>query len=143
MKDIKVTASSGNVFADLGVPNPEEAKLKANLASHIHSALERHGWTQQQAAARLGVSQSDVSNIVRGKLRGFSIERLMRLLDSLGCEVRVVVADKTAAQEQSGEQGNHVKVPSTTRVLSKGRPNLVLPAMAEPEPMGLASVREG
>lgn len=94
-----IERSSGNVFADLGIPQPEETRIQADLALAIAREVRERTWTQAQAATLLGVSQSDVSNIVRGKLKGFSIERLMRLLNLLDCEVEVVVKPRPSGMQ--------------------------------------------
>jgi len=70
--------SSGNVFADLGLPNPEEALAKAELAHKIALLIQNKGLTQVQTAKLLGVDQPKVSALLRGRLSGFSLERLMR-----------------------------------------------------------------
>jgi predicted XRE-type DNA-binding protein len=83
--------SSGNVFADLGVPNPEEALAKAELASKIAALLLERKLTQAKAAKLLGIDQPKVSNLLRGNLTGFSLERLMRFLLLLGQDIRIAV----------------------------------------------------
>lgn len=83
--------SSGNVFADLGVPNPEEALAKAELASKIAVLLRERRLTQAKAAKLLGIDQPKVSNLLRGHLTGFSLERLMRFLLLLGQDIRIEV----------------------------------------------------
>jgi predicted XRE-type DNA-binding protein len=90
-KPIKVIKSSGNVFADLGLPNPEDALAKAKLASAICRVIEKRGLTQIEAAKILGLDQPKISALVRGKLSGFSIERLLRFLNDLGQEVAIVI----------------------------------------------------
>jgi predicted XRE-type DNA-binding protein len=82
---------SGNVFADLGVPNPEEALAKAELASKIAILIRDRGLTQAKAARLLGIDQPKVSNLLRGRLTGFSLERLMRFLMLLGQDIRITV----------------------------------------------------
>ena len=86
--------SSGNVFADLGHPDPETALAKANLARRIAATIEQRGWTQTEAAAVLGVDQPKVSAIVRGRLRGFTIDRLMSFLTRLDLDVDVTVTPR-------------------------------------------------
>ena len=88
--------SSGNVFADLGVAQPEEALLKADLALTISELIEQRGLTQKEAAALLGETQPHISQLVRGQLRGFSVERLMRLIMALGQEVEVSIRPRPA-----------------------------------------------
>jgi predicted XRE-type DNA-binding protein len=93
-KRIEAEQSSGNVFEDLGLPDPEERLAKADLAIRIADLIQDRGMTQAQAAEALGLKQPHVSNLIRGRLDGFSIERLFRLLNRLGQDVRIVVADK-------------------------------------------------
>jgi predicted XRE-type DNA-binding protein len=91
---IPVTASSGNVFADLGLPEPEEELTKAQLASHIRQAIERQRLTQVAAAGLMGIGQPKVSAILNGRLANFSSERLMRLLTTLGQDVEITIKAK-------------------------------------------------
>jgi predicted XRE-type DNA-binding protein len=83
--------SGGNVFADLGLPNPEEALAKAELAHKIVLLVRKQRLTQLQAAKALGVDQPKVSALMRGQLSGFSMERLMRFLLLLGQDVKITV----------------------------------------------------
>ena len=92
--DIPVTASSGNVFADIGLPEPEEELTKAQLAAHIRQAIKRRRLTQVGAAALMGVDQPKVSALLNGRLANFSSDRLMRLLTALGCDVDITVKTK-------------------------------------------------
>jgi predicted XRE-type DNA-binding protein len=92
--DIPVTASSGNVFADLGLPEPEEELTKAQLARHIRQAIKRRRLTQVAAAALMGVDQPKVSALLNGRLANFSSDRLMRLLTALGQDVDITVRTK-------------------------------------------------
>ena len=85
------TVSSGNVFADLGMPNPDEALAKAELAHKITMLVRSQGLTQVQTARLLGVDQPKVSALMRGQLSGFSLERLMRFLLLLGQDIRITV----------------------------------------------------
>ncbi len=87
IKKIEVTESSGNVFADLGFKNPEEMMAKANLAILIRDTIKKRKLTQKKAAEIMGVDQPKVSAILRGKLSGFTLERLMRLLMTLGMDI--------------------------------------------------------
>jgi predicted XRE-type DNA-binding protein len=93
-KDKKVTASSGNVFADLGFANPEEERLKAKLVRELRGILKCRKLTQTKAAAVFGLKQPDVSALATGRVGKFSIERLVRCLDRLGYEVDLVVRQK-------------------------------------------------
>lgn len=91
---IPVTASSGNVFADMGLPEAEEELTKAQLASHIRQAIKRRRLTQAAAAALMGVDQPKVSALLNGRLANFSSERLMRLLTAIGQDVEITVRAK-------------------------------------------------
>jgi predicted XRE-type DNA-binding protein len=82
---------SGNVFADLGYPRPEEALAKAELAHKITKIIERRRLTQAEAAELLEVDQPKISALRRGKLTGFSLDRLVRFLVLLGSNVEIVV----------------------------------------------------
>jgi predicted XRE-type DNA-binding protein len=89
--EISVEESSGNVFADLGLPSSDERLAKADLAITIAREIESRGLSQADAAELLGVAQPDISNLKRGRLSGYSIERLTRLLNALGQDVEIRV----------------------------------------------------
>ncbi len=97
-KKIDVTESSGNVFADIGLPNPEERLAKADLAIRIALAIRARRLTQARAARILKIDQPKVSRLLRGRLSGFSTERLMHFLTLLGRDVEIVV--KTAPRSR-------------------------------------------
>lgn len=86
------TRGSGNVFADLGLPDPEEHMLKAQLAVQIRRFIEEKGWTQTEAAQAVGLDQPKVSNLLRGRLAGFSVDRLLSVLNRLGHNVEVRIS---------------------------------------------------
>jgi predicted XRE-type DNA-binding protein len=90
-----VHPSTGNVFADLDVPNPDEALARAELANHLCELIGQRKWTQAEAAAALGIDQPKVSALIRGRLAGFSTDRLIRFLNVLGQRVETVVRPKT------------------------------------------------
>lgn len=92
---IEVEESSGNVFADLGLPNPDERLAKADLALAITAEIRQRDLTQAAAAALLGIAQPDISNLMRGRLSGYSLERLTRLLNGLGQDVEIRVRAAT------------------------------------------------
>lgn len=91
---LEYTVSSGNVFADLGLPEAEELQAKADLAIQISRIIEELGLTQAKAAEILGIDQPKVSALVRGRLSGFSMERLYRFLNALGRDIEIVVRPK-------------------------------------------------
>src|ERR1700730_11009983 len=82
---------SGNVFADIGLPNAEEHLIKAQLVYKIDALMGARGLKQKDAATLFGVQQPDVSKMLRGDFRQFSVERLMRFLVALGQDVEIVV----------------------------------------------------
>jgi predicted XRE-type DNA-binding protein len=90
--------SSGNVFVDLGVDAPEQALAKAELTAKIAQIIEARGLTQAAAAKLLGIDQPKVSALLRGKLTGFSTERLIKFLNALGRDVEIVVRDRPRAK---------------------------------------------
>jgi predicted XRE-type DNA-binding protein len=83
-----------NVFAALDLPDADQWLAKAELARAIQRLIGTLGLTQIQAAAALGGAQSDISNLARGRLAGYSMERLYRFLNALGQDVRIVVRPK-------------------------------------------------
>lgn len=87
---------SGNVFADLGRSDSDEALAKVKLAYQISALIESAGLTQVQAAKRLGIDQPKVSALLRGRLAGFSIERLFRFLNELGQDVEINIRPATS-----------------------------------------------
>ncbi len=88
---IRYTESTGNVFTDLGVAEPEEALAKAELARQIGAIIAERGLSQTEAAVLLGIDQPKVSLLTRGRLTGFSIGRLLRFLLALDQDVAIVV----------------------------------------------------
>ena len=89
--DLSVKQGTGNVFADLGHADPDTHLLKAQLVSRMADVMGERKMTQVAAAKAAGVSQPDVSRILKGHFRDISVERLMRILTRLGCEVDIVV----------------------------------------------------
>ena len=86
--------SSGNVFRDLGLPNPEEELTKSSLLLEIYRTIKGRGLKQIEAAQVLGIPQPQVSNLLRGRTTGFSVQRLSLLLGRLGKSVTIVVSDE-------------------------------------------------
>jgi predicted XRE-type DNA-binding protein len=106
----KMTRSSGNVFADLGLPNPEELQLKARLTHLITRIIKQRGWTQQQAARALGIKQPDVSELSRGqRLEHYSVERLMYFLNRLEQKVTITVSSRELPLEEIVVAAHQVK----------------------------------
>jgi predicted XRE-type DNA-binding protein len=88
---VPIEESSGNVFADLGLKNPEELLAKAELVHRITEIISERKLTQVRAAKLLGVDQPKVSALLQGKLDGFSTDRLFRFLNALGSDVEIVI----------------------------------------------------
>ena len=100
-KDSKVVKSSGNVFADLGLPNPQEDYLKAQLTAKIQEFINEKGLTQARVAKLIGLDQPKVSHLLRSRFSGFSVERLFEILNRLGHKVEVRISAKECAPEQA------------------------------------------
>jgi len=95
-----IEKSSGNVFADLDVPEAETALAKAELARQINAIIQQRGLKQAEAAKLLDVDQAKVSALSRGCMAGFSTERLFRFLNALGRDVQIVIRAKPASSER-------------------------------------------
>ncbi len=89
--ETSIEQGSGNVFADLGRPDAETHLLKAELVARIDQIIRERRLTQAQAAELLCISQPDVSRLLRGNFRDYSVERLLRLLTSLGRDVEITI----------------------------------------------------
>jgi predicted XRE-type DNA-binding protein len=90
-QDAVLETGSGNIFADLELPDAEDMLLKAQMLVVLQRLIRAEGLTQIAAAKRLGISQPDLSHLLRGRLRGYSIERLMRMLTNFGQDVEIVI----------------------------------------------------
>jgi phage-related protein/predicted XRE-type DNA-binding protein len=88
---ITVEESSGNIFADLGFPNPEREEIKARLTLQIYRLITQRGLTQAAAGEILGIKQPHVSGLMRGQSGAYSVERLMEFLAALGQDVQITV----------------------------------------------------
>jgi predicted XRE-type DNA-binding protein len=90
-KKMEVEEGSGNVFADIGLPNPEDRLARADLAIRITEAIRARRLTQTRAAHILNIDQPKISRLLRGQLSGFSTERLIHFLTLLGRDVEISV----------------------------------------------------
>ncbi len=97
-KEETVTMGSSNIFADLGIPNPEQELLKAELTLQIYRIIKQRNLTQTQAGKILGISQPHVSALARNRAGNFSLGRLLDFLTALGQNVEITV--KPARKEQ-------------------------------------------
>ena len=99
-KAIEVEEGSGNLFADLALPNPEERLAKAGLAIRIAAVIRARRLTQARAARILKIDQPKVSRLLRGQLSGFSTERLLHFLTLLGRDVEIVIKRAPRSRHQ-------------------------------------------
>jgi predicted XRE-type DNA-binding protein len=88
---VAIKQGSGNVFADLGLPNPERELLKARLTLQIYKIVKGRGLTQARVGEILGIKQPHVSALMRNRAGNFSIGRLMEFLTALGQDVKITV----------------------------------------------------
>lgn len=103
---LEITESSGNVFADLKLPNPEKYLAKVKLAYQINNIIKKRRLKQIQAAKILGIDQPKISALSCGRLNDFSIERLIGFLNKLDRNVEIVVKMKPTHRKEHG----HLKV---------------------------------
>ena len=88
---VEMQRSSGNVFADLGLPDADKLKIKSGLVIEIRKAMRRLGLTQQEAAKRMGITQPKVSDMMRGDFSNLSERKLMDCLNRLGYDIEIKV----------------------------------------------------
>jgi predicted XRE-type DNA-binding protein len=98
-REIEVEESCGNIFADLELPDADELLLKAKLVLELRRLLDESSLTQTAASRMTGVAQPDLSNLLRGNLRGFSVQRMMRMLPALGQNLEIVLRPHGAETE--------------------------------------------
>lgn len=98
---IKFEEGSGNVFADLDLPHPEQELLKARLTLQIYRLIKGRGLTQTQAGEILGIKQPHVSTLMRNRSGPFSVERLMQFLNALGQDIEITV--RPTRRKEHGE----------------------------------------
>ena len=101
IEEVAWEVSSGNVFADLGIENPEEELTKAKLVWEIEQIIKKKKLTQVEAAKIMGINQPKVSALIRRKLDGFSVERLIHFLNTLGQDIDIVVRPKPSNRKQA------------------------------------------
>jgi len=99
----KLTRSSGNIFADIGLPNADEHELKARIVIGLARLIASKKLSQTEAARRIGIAQPDLSKVLRGNFAGFSLERLLGALRALGSDIEIKVkANKNADTDREG-----------------------------------------
>ena len=109
--DTRIVRGTKNIFADLGYADAETHLLKAELVTRIQKVISAHNLTQTAAAKRLGLSQPDVSRLLNGQFRDVSVERLMRLLTRLGCDVDITIRN----HGKSASPRDTIHLQATTR----------------------------
>jgi len=96
VEGVEVTRSSGNVYADLGLPDADKLKIKTGLVIEIRKAMRNLGLTQQEAAKRMGITQPKVSDMMRGDFSNLSERKLMDCLTRLGYDIEISVRPAAA-----------------------------------------------
>ena len=96
VEGVEVQRSSGNVFADLGLPDAEKLKIKTGLVVEIRKAMRARGLNQQEAAKRMGIPQPKVSGMMRGDFTNLSERKLMDCLNRLGFDIQIIVKPSAA-----------------------------------------------
>ena len=91
---LQVEEGSGNVFADLGLPDAEERLAKSRLAALISESIKKKGWTQAEAAERLDTHQPTISALQRGRLRSITYDRLVHWVLALGHSIEIRVGQE-------------------------------------------------
>lgn len=115
--------SSGNVFADLGFPDAEEMLAKSDLAIQITDLIKKKKLTQLKAADLLGIDQPKISNIIQGKLAGFSLERLFKFLTILGQDITINISPKSKSRKKA-RMNVHVSKKVKRPIIEKSGPVL-------------------
>jgi predicted XRE-type DNA-binding protein len=117
-KEIEYEKSCGNVFADLGLANPEEALAKSQLVWEISKVIKRKKLTQAKVAQILKIKQPKVSLLLRGYLKSFSLERLFRFLNDLGQDIYIKIIPSSHHGHGSTMIGDS---PSNARIAALGK----------------------
>ena len=97
---MKNLAKSTNAYEHLGFPDAEEMLVKANLVIKIAEILRERGWSQQQSAKVLGLTQPKLSKMLRGQFRGISEMKMMDCLLKLGRAVKIVVGPESSTSDE-------------------------------------------
>jgi predicted XRE-type DNA-binding protein len=113
-KKIEVHESSGNVFADLGLPDAENHFLKAQIVAELYRITRDRKLTQAKAGELMGITQPEVSRLFKGTFREYSVDRLMTFLTAFDRDVEIV--SRPRADGRSGERGRISFTPMTARV---------------------------
>jgi predicted XRE-type DNA-binding protein len=103
----KVDVGSGNIFADLGLPDAEDMLLKSMIVIELRRLIKRRKLTQTAAAKLMDIGQADLSRILRGHFRGYSVAKLMRMLTAFDQDVEIT----TRPHPKTGEAGRIIFSP--------------------------------
>ncbi len=109
MSDTIIHEGSTNVYKDLGLPNAEEMQAKALLASKVISIIRERKLTQEKAAKILGITQPKISLLSHGQFSGFSIGKLINLLNKLNQDIEIIIKNKSSSKKQHTNSG-HISV---------------------------------
>lgn len=103
--EVAIVPSSGNVFRDLGIELTAEDTIKVEFAREVTRVISMRGYTQKQVAHILGTDQAKVSQIVRGKLTGISVERMIKYLLALGVNMDVHLSEPSQTSDEPPHEG--------------------------------------
>ncbi len=107
-RKVQIEMGSGNIFADLGLPDAETHFLKAQIVSELYRVTKQRKLTQTQAGKRMGISQPEVSRMFKGNFREYSVERLMEFVTAFDRDVEIVVRP----HRKAGKPGRITFVPA-------------------------------
>lgn len=129
IEEVMIINSSGNVFADIGLENADELLAKSQLVIAIGRVIKSRGLTQAKVADLIGLDQPQVSRLLQGRFSGYSTDRLLRILNDLGQDVKITVGPTQTAELQSGSISVELLSPNIRTNKSASSPNQV----AEPK----------
>ena len=101
-ENILFEESSGNIYADLDIKDADEMLRKAKLVANIQDTIKKRGWTQQEAAKILGMTQPKLSLMLRGQFHGISETKILDCLARLGNDIQIVVTPRSGTHSQQG-----------------------------------------
>ncbi len=116
LQEGEVETGSGNVFADLGLPDADELLLKSRMILEIKKIIEAKGWTQMEAADAVGLDQPRLSKLLRGKMLSITLDKLVEIVDRLGYCVEIEISPKKVhrkSRRQSRKQNQPLELAGT------------------------------
>jgi predicted XRE-type DNA-binding protein len=96
-----ILRGSGNVFADLGFPDPDEHLLKADIVWGMQKVIDGKGLTCEEAALKMGLERGSLEEILQGRFREYPVERLLRLINALGNDVQIVISSQSTDRDEA------------------------------------------